>query len=85
LLEKNEQDMPVLPDPIQTEEYIPDEGSPSQFLQLENFEGLVLITLSILYMLNHSCLSLCRFNLCNLHVLLEERLIVYTQRRIEFP
>ncbi|AEE29593.1 TRF-like 3 [Arabidopsis thaliana] len=39
LLEKNEQDMPVLPDPIQTEEYIPDEGSPSQFLQLENFEG----------------------------------------------
>ncbi|XP_010476898.1 PREDICTED: uncharacterized protein LOC104756078 isoform X1 [Camelina sativa] len=40
LLEKNENDMPVLPDPIQTEEYIPDEGSPSQFLQLDCFEGL---------------------------------------------
>lgn len=39
----NEPDMPVLPEPIQTEKYIPDEGSPSQFLQLENFEGLVLI------------------------------------------
>ncbi|XP_010498099.1 PREDICTED: uncharacterized protein LOC104775857 [Camelina sativa] len=40
LLEKNENDMPVLPDPRQTEDYIPDEGSPSQFLQLECFEGL---------------------------------------------
>ncbi|KAG7597368.1 SANT/Myb domain [Arabidopsis suecica] len=36
----NEHDMPVLPEPIQTEKYTPDEGSPSQFLQLENFEGL---------------------------------------------
>lgn len=55
LLENNEKDMPVLPDPIQTEGYIPDEGSPSQFLQLESLEGLVLFTLSILSMLNRSC------------------------------
>lgn len=43
LLENNEKDIPILPDPRQTEEYIPDEGSPSQFLQLESLEGLVLI------------------------------------------
>ncbi|XP_023645840.1 uncharacterized protein LOC17897993 isoform X2 [Capsella rubella] len=39
LLKNNENDMPVLPDPIPTEDIL-DEGSPSQFLQLESFEGL---------------------------------------------
>ncbi|VVA91655.1 unnamed protein product [Arabis nemorensis] len=40
LLENKENDMPILPDPGQTEGYIPDEGSPSQFLRLESLEGL---------------------------------------------
>ncbi|KAL1224108.1 Telomere repeat-binding protein 4 [Cardamine amara subsp. amara] len=40
LLENNENDMPILPDPILTEGYIADEGSPSQYLQLESLEGL---------------------------------------------
>uniref|UniRef100_A0A1J3JB67 Telomere repeat-binding protein 6 n=8 Tax=Noccaea caerulescens TaxID=107243 RepID=A0A1J3JB67_NOCCA len=40
LLENNENDMPSVPDPGQTEENIPDEWSPSQFLQLEGLEGL---------------------------------------------
>ncbi|CAN8292854.1 unnamed protein product [Cochlearia groenlandica] len=39
LLENNENDMPIIPDPG-SEGYILDEGSPSQFLQLESLEGL---------------------------------------------
>lgn len=55
LLENNENGMSILPDPILSEGYIADEGSPSQYLQLESFEGLVLFILSTLYMLNDSC------------------------------
>ncbi|KAF8047484.1 hypothetical protein N665_3001s0002 [Sinapis alba] len=40
LLGNSENDTPIVPDARQTEEYIPDEGSPSQFLQLDSFEGL---------------------------------------------
>ncbi|KAJ0257235.1 TRF-like 3 [Hirschfeldia incana] len=40
LVENNESDMPMAPDPGQTEECISDVGSPSQFLQLDSFEGL---------------------------------------------
>ncbi|CAA7056621.1 unnamed protein product [Microthlaspi erraticum] len=40
LLENNENDMPTVPDPGQTEEDILDNWSPSQFLQLESFDGL---------------------------------------------
>ncbi|KAJ4916036.1 TRF-like 3 [Raphanus sativus] len=40
LVENNENDMPIAPDPGQTEECIFDVGSPSQFLQLDSFEGL---------------------------------------------
>ncbi|CAH8381389.1 unnamed protein product [Eruca vesicaria subsp. sativa] len=40
LVENNENDMPIVADPGQTEECIFDEGSPSQFLQLDSFEGL---------------------------------------------
>ncbi|KAL0694718.1 hypothetical protein Bca4012_061898 [Brassica carinata] len=41
LVENSENDMPpIVPDPGQTEECIFDEGSPSQFLQLDSFEGL---------------------------------------------
>lgn len=49
LLENNENDMPSVPDPGQTEENIPDEWSPSQFLQLEGLEGSVTIILTIYY------------------------------------
>lgn len=45
LVENNENDMPIAPDPGQTEECIFDVGSPSQFLQLDSFEGSVTITL----------------------------------------
>lgn len=41
LVENNENDMPIVQDPGQTEECIFDEGSPSQFLQLDSFEGSV--------------------------------------------
>ncbi|KAF2555155.1 hypothetical protein F2Q68_00013578 [Brassica cretica] len=43
LVENNENDMSVVPDPGQYE-YITDEGSPSQFLQLDSLEGSVTIT-----------------------------------------
>ncbi|KAF2546807.1 hypothetical protein F2Q70_00020098 [Brassica cretica] len=43
LVENNENDMSVVPDPGQYE-YICDEGSPSQFLQLDSLEGSVTIT-----------------------------------------
>lgn len=38
LVENNENDISVVPDPGQYE-YITDEGSPSQFLQLDSLEG----------------------------------------------
>lgn len=43
LVENNENDMSVVPDPGQYE-YITNEGSPSQFLQLDSLEGSVTIT-----------------------------------------
>lgn len=43
LVENNENDISVVPDPGQYE-YITDEGSPSQFLQLDSLEGSVTIT-----------------------------------------